>query len=237
MDRVVDAMSKAGIKVIMGTPTYSIPVWMYHDHPEILARPLGGARVFYGMGQNMDTNNSTFRFYAQRLIRQLVTHYRDNPAVIGWQIDNETASYGASDQDIFAGFVNHLKQKFMTVENLNKAWLLNYWGEDVPTWEDMPTRDRAQSTGYKLEWSRWEQLTVTNYLAWQAALVREYRRPDQFVTHDFGGIMRRDVNEYAIAGSLDIAANNPTTAHRTIWTARHNRRSATSLGPSSMRTT
>ena len=30
MDRVVDAMTKAGIKVIMGTPTYSIPTWMYH---------------------------------------------------------------------------------------------------------------------------------------------------------------------------------------------------------------
>src|SRR5580658_6494652 len=37
MDRVVDAMGKAGIKVIMGTPTYSLPVWLYHEHPEILA--------------------------------------------------------------------------------------------------------------------------------------------------------------------------------------------------------
>ena len=43
MDRVVDAMGKAGIKVIMGTPTYSIPTWMYHSHPEVLARPIGGA--------------------------------------------------------------------------------------------------------------------------------------------------------------------------------------------------
>ena len=48
MDRVVDAMTKAGIKVIMGTPTYSIPTWMYHAHPEVLARPLGGAPTFYG---------------------------------------------------------------------------------------------------------------------------------------------------------------------------------------------
>ena len=30
MDRVVDAMGKAGIKVIMGTPTYSIPAWLDH---------------------------------------------------------------------------------------------------------------------------------------------------------------------------------------------------------------
>src|SRR5215469_5189457 len=33
MDRVVEQMHKAGIKVIMGTPTYSIPAWMYKKHP------------------------------------------------------------------------------------------------------------------------------------------------------------------------------------------------------------
>src|SRR5271166_6088484 len=62
MDRVVDAMGKAGIKVIMGTPTYSIPAWMAHQHPEILADRLSGSvfggptvRSTYGMRQNMNT--------------------------------------------------------------------------------------------------------------------------------------------------------------------------------------
>jgi beta-galactosidase len=209
MDRVVDAMSKAGIKVIMGTPTYSIPTWMYHDHPEILARPLHGGEVGYGMRQNMDTDSPAFRFYAQRLIRNMVEHYKNNPNVIGWQIDNETASYGATNHDVYTGFVNHLKHKFGTTDALNKAWGLNYWGQDVNGWENMPTRDNTISTGYKLEWTRWEQMRVTDYLAWQAALVREYRGPHQFVTQDYGGSMKRDVNESAIARSLDIAANNP----------------------------
>jgi beta-galactosidase len=209
MDRVVDAMGKAGIKVIMGTPTYSVPTWMVHAHPEILARPLGGAPVFYGMRQNMDISNPTFRFYAQRLIRNMVEHYRDNPTVIGWQIDNETSSYGASNEDVFTGFVGHLKQKFGTTDNLNQAWGLNYWGEDVNGWENMPPRDGTISTGYKLEWSRWQQMRVTEYLGWQAALVREYHGPGQFVTQDFGGAMRRDVNEFEVSKVLDLAANNP----------------------------
>ena len=209
MDRVVDAMGKAGIKVIMGTPTYSIPTWMYHAHPEILARPLGGAATFYGMRQNMDTDNATYRFYAQRLIRKMVEHYRDNPTVIGWQVDNETSSYGASNPDVFAGFVDHLKQIFWTTDILNKAWGLNYWGQDINGWENLPTRDSTISTGYKLEWSRWQQMRVTNFLAWQAALVRQYRSSGQFVTQDFGGSMRRDVNEFLVAKTLDIAANNP----------------------------
>ena len=208
MDRVVDAMGKAGIKVIMGTPTYSIPTWMYREHPEILVRPLGGAKMFYGMRQNMDTDNADYRRYAERLITNLVEHYKNNPYVIGWQIDNETASYGASNDDVFAGFVKHLKEKFGTTDNLNKRWFLNYWGEDVNGWENMPTRDNAQSTGYKLEWSRWEQMRVTDFLAWQAELVREHRGPRQFVTTDYGGMMKKDVNEYDVSRSLDVVADN-----------------------------
>ncbi len=209
MDRIVNAMDKAGIKVIMGTPTYSIPTWMAKTHPEFLARPLGGASVGYGMRQNMDTDNPNFRFYAARVITNLVSHYKDQPAVIGWQIDNETGSNGASNRDVFEGFVDHLKEKFGTTAALNKAWFLNYWGEDVNDWADMPTRDNATSTSYKLEWSRWQQIRVANYLAFQAALVRKARRPDQFVTQDYGSMMKLDVNEYEIAKSLDVVANNP----------------------------
>ena len=209
MDRVVEAMGKAGIKVILGTPTYSMPTWMAKAHPEFYARPLGGALVGYGMRQNMDWDNPKFRFYAERVITNLVSHYKDNPAVIGWQLDNETGSNKASNEDVFAGFVEHLKQKFGTTDALNKAWFLNYWGQDVNDWADMPTRDNATSTSYKLEWSRWEQMRVANYLAWQAELVRRSRRPDQFVTQDYGSMMKRDVNEPEVAKSLDVVANNP----------------------------
>src|ERR1700733_12786214 len=189
MDRIVDAMGKAGIKVIMGTPTYSIPTWMWKTHPEMIARPLGGASVGYGMRQNMNTDDPNYRRYAQRLIVNMVSHYKDNLAVIGWQIDNETSSYGASNPQVFQEFVERLKKKFGTTDALNKAWFLNYWGQDVNDWNDMPTRDNATSTSYKLEWSRFEQDRVTNFLAWQAALVRANRRPDPFVTQGFASAM------------------------------------------------
>jgi beta-galactosidase len=215
MDRVVEAMGKAGIKVILGTPTYSIPAWMAHQHPEILAQRVNGS-VFggqpqqstYGMRQNMDTDSPAYRFYAERLIRHIVAHYKDNPNVIGWQIDNETSSYEAMNPDVFIGFQHYLEKKFGTPEALSKAWFLNYWGENLHTWEDLPKRDGAQSTGYKLEWSRWSQMRVTDFLHWQARLVRECASPRQFVTTDYGGMMKRDVNEEAIAEKLDIVADN-----------------------------
>ncbi len=128
IDHIVDAMSKAGIKVILGTPTYSIPAWMYHQHPEILADrippgPFGGKPVpsVYGIRQNMDTDSPAYRFYAERLIRHIVAHYKDNPDVIGWQIDNETSSYDAANRDVFIGFQHYLEKKFHTPEELSKA--------------------------------------------------------------------------------------------------------------------
>jgi beta-galactosidase len=208
MDRVVDAMSKAGIKVIMGTPTYSMPVWLWKQHPEVLARPLNDGYVGYGMRQDMDYDNPVFRQYAKELIVNLVRHYRNNPDVIGWQVDNETSSYGASNKDVFDGFVDYLKSKFGTPEAMNRAWFFNYWGQDVYHWKNMPTRDYASNPSYKLEWSRYSQLRVTRYLAWQAALVRENRGPRQFVMTDFGSIMRPDVNEAQVAKTEDIVADN-----------------------------
>jgi beta-galactosidase len=215
MDRIVDAMGKAGIKVILGTPTYSLPAWMARQHPEILADRIpvgmfGGkpTRSSYGIRQNMDTDSPAYRFYAERLIRHIAAHYKDNPTVIGWQLDNETSSYDAANTDVFIGFQHHLEKKFGTPEALSKAWFLNYWGEDLHTWEDLPRRDGTISTGYKLEWTRWSQMRVTDFLAWQSALVRECAGARQFVTTDYGGMMRRDVNEEAIAQHLDIVANN-----------------------------
>jgi beta-galactosidase len=215
MDRVVDAMGKAGIKVILGTPTYSIPAWMAHQHPDILADRIPGgmfggkaAPSVYGLRQNMDTDSPAYRFYAERLIRHIVAHYKDNPTVIGWQLDNETSSYDAANPDVFIGFQHYLEKKFVTPEALSQAWFLNYWGENLHTWEDLPRRDGTISTGYKLEWTRWSQMRVTNFLHWQAALVRECAGPSQFITTDYGGMMRRDVNEEAVAGALDIVADN-----------------------------
>jgi beta-galactosidase len=215
MDRIVDAMGKAGIKVILGTPTYSVPAWMAHQHPEILAQRMNGGMFgglqpqnTYGMRQNMDTDSPAYRFYAERLIRHIVAHYKDNPNVIGWQLDNETSSYEAANPDVFIGFQHYLEKKFVTPEALSKAWFLNYWGQNIHTWEDLPIRDGAQSTGYKLEWTRWSQMRVTDFLRWQAALVRECAGSAQFVTTDYGGMMHHDVNEEAIAAHLDIPADN-----------------------------
>ena len=209
MDRVVAAMQKAGIKVIMGTPTYSIPAWMYKKHPEIVMTRLDGRTITYGMRQNADLMNPTYRYYCERVIRKLAEHYKDNPAVIGWQIDNETPPGGAANKDIQDGFVEYLQHKFKTVDELNKVWGLNYWGQRLNDWTEIPPESGILNPGWKLEWQRYAQWITTDFLAWQASLVNEYKRPDQFVTQDFAGPPRPEVDEYDISKTLDVVAVNP----------------------------
>lgn len=208
MDRIVDAMGKAGIKVIMGTPTYSIPVWMYARHPDMLARPLGGGETGYGMRQNMNIDDPNYRRYAERIITAMAQHYRDNPNVIGWQLDNETSGYDASNASVHADFVTWLKAKYGTTDALNKAWLLSYWGQEVHRWEDMPTRDKANSTSFKLDWTRFQQWRATRFIAWQAQLVRANARSDQFITHNHPTMTRTEFNPVEMDKVLDVVGND-----------------------------
>jgi beta-galactosidase len=209
MDRVIDRMQQAGIKVILGTPTYSIPAWMYKEHPEIAITRFGGQTVTFGYRQNADLINATYRFYCERIIRKLLEHYKNNPTVIGWQIDNETSAGAAANDDVQMGFVNYLKKKFSTVEELDKVWLLNYWGQRLNDWTEIPPQAGIINPGWKLEWQRYQRWMTTDFLAWQARIVNEYKRPDQFITHDLAGPPRSEVNEHDIAASMDIMAVNP----------------------------
>jgi beta-galactosidase len=209
MDQVIDKLGKAGIHVILGTPTYSIPAWMYKEHPEILVTRLDGKTIGYGMRQNADLLNPTYRFYCERVIRKILEHYKNNPTVIGYQIDNETSTAGAANHDVEAGFEEYLKHKFGTVDELNRIWGLNYWGQRLNDWTELPPREGILNPGWKLEWERYSQWITTDFLSWQASIVNEYKRPDQFITHDFAGPPRPAVDESGVARALDIVAVNP----------------------------
>jgi|SRR5664279_2408072 len=126
MDRVVNALHDAGIKVILGTPTYAIPPWMHRKFPNLMAEYAQGSRAYYGARQNMNHANPGYRFYAERIIRELISHYAPQPAIIGYQVDNETGSGLLNNANVFQKFVDYLKSKFGTVERLNEVWGLTY---------------------------------------------------------------------------------------------------------------
>jgi beta-galactosidase len=207
LQRVLDRMHEAGIKVILGTPTYSIPAWLFRKFPEIQVKPLNGARYAYGLRQTTDLTNPIYQRYAERIIRKLVARFKDHPAVIGYQLDNETHPSGTSDKPVQKAFVEYLKSLFKTPQDLTQAWGLNYWGQNIADWRDVPPRDGILNPGYKLEWERYQRRIATDFLGWQAAIVRELKRPDQFISHDFAGLPT-DVDAYDISVRLDVPSVN-----------------------------
>jgi beta-galactosidase len=206
MDRIIDRLHKAGIKVIVGTPTYSIPPWLWKKYPEILIEYSGGRKAAYGIRQNIDISNAAFLFYAERIVRKVAEHYAKHPSVIGFQVDNETLTRNANNHDVQVGFVNYLKGKFGTTEKLNKIWGLNYWGMAMNGWDEFPDRDGATNTGYKLEWERYKMKVIADYLTWQTKIVDEYKRPDQFVTHCF--MTTPEIDKPATSQAMDILGLN-----------------------------
>lgn len=207
MDRIIDAMHKAGIKVILGTPTYSIPAWLALKHPEIFVERLNGTKGSYGIRQNFNITSPVYLFYAERIIRKLMEHYASHPAIIGYQVDNETGTYGAANYDYFRGFVDYLKNKYKTTDTLNKLWGLNYWGMTLNDWDEFPTRHSATNPSYKLEWDMYGQKVVADYLTWQAEIVSEYKRPDQFITHCFMPSLTT-LDQLAASRKLDMPSLN-----------------------------
>ena len=224
VDRVLGAMDKAGIKVIVGTPTYAIPTWLAREHPDVLViTPKGQAE--YGRRQNMDITNPAFRDAAQQVIVALVDHVKDHPSVIGYQLDNETKAYDTSGPNVQAAFVQSMRRRFPDLAQLNAAFGLDYWSNRVNDWADFPSVNGSINASLSSAFAEFQRGLVTDYLAWQASLVRAHARKDQFVTQNFDlewrgysyGIQPA-VDHFAAARALDVAGidiYHPTQDHLT----------------------
>ncbi len=220
LERVLDALHRAAIKAVLVTPTYAIPPWLARKHPEVMAIYARGERATFGGRQNVNIVHPAYRYYAERIIRQVASRFAPHPAVIGFQLDNETGTGLIYNPDVFQRFVEYLKKKFGSVERLNEIWGLTYWSHRLSDWADLwppeprvphgPGASGNTNPGYDLEWRRFQSQLTTEFLAWQAAIVREYLRPGQFLTQDVvGGHGRPDADRYQIAQVVDILAENP----------------------------
>ena len=183
--RVIDAMEEAGIGVIIGTPTYAVPAWMVKKHPEILADTKAG-RNLYGPRQNMDITNPDYLFYAERAIRKLMECTAHRKGVIGFQLDNETKSYGTSGKNVQKAFVAYLKKEFGgSLEEINRKFGLDYWSNRINSWEEFPDIRGTINGSLGAQFQKFQRKLVTEFLSWQAGIVREYKREGQFITHNF----------------------------------------------------
>lgn len=212
VERVMDAMEKAGINVIIGTPTYAVPTWMVKSHPDVIAETIHG-RGIYGARQIMDITHPVYLFYAERVIRELMKCTAHRKCVIGYQIDNETKYYGTAGKNVQEKFVKYLRKKFNNnLDAMNQEFGLDYWSNRINAWEDFPDVRGTINGSLGAEFEKFQRTLVDEFLSWQAAIVNEYRRSDQFITHNFDFEWRGysygvqpDVNHYHASQCLTIS--------------------------------
>lgn len=184
IDRMLNAAARHHISVIVGTPTYAVPTWLVKKYPDILAITQNG-RERYGHRQNMDITNPDYLSHAERVIRVLMEHVKDVPHVIGYQLDNETKSYGTAGPRVQAMFVDYLKENFPDINDFNHEFGLDYWSNRVNDWDDFPDVRGTINQSLAAEFCKFQHSLVTKFLSWQADIVREYKRDDQFITQNF----------------------------------------------------
>ncbi|MFE3033166.1 beta-galactosidase [Streptomyces canus] len=205
---VLDGAHERGIGVILGTPTYAVPPWLARQYPEITGERRTGERIGWGARQEVDFTHPAFRFHAERIIRKVVARYAGHPAVIGWQVDNEPGLHLFHNHGVFQRFVDHLRDKYGDVETLNREWGLVYWSHGLSTWADLWTPDGNEQPQYDVAWREFQARQVTEFIGWQADIVREYAAPEHFVTTCIS-YTRQGVADDELSARLDIASGNP----------------------------
>lgn len=184
LQKTLNAAQNYGLSVIVGTPTYAIPPWLSRKCPDILAETHSGL-CRYGHRQNFDLTHPGYLYYAERIIRKLMEAVQPYHCVAGFQLDNETKPYDTCSPRAQALFKDWLKKRFVTVEALNEAMGLAYWSNSLGDWDDLPDIRGTINGSLGGEYQAFQRDLVTQFLLWQRSIVDEYRRPDQFVTHNF----------------------------------------------------
>ena len=223
--RVMDAMEEAEINVIIGTPTYAVPTWMVKAYPDVLAETVKG-RGIYGARQIMDITHPVYRYYAERVIRKLMEVSAHRKCVIGFQLDNETKYYGTAGKNVQLGFVKYLREKFHNdLDAMNHEFGLDYWSNRINAWEDFSDVRGTINGSLGAEFEKYQRSLVEEFLGWQAGIVSEYKREDQFITHNldfewrgYSYGVQPDVNHFKCAKYLTMAGTDiyhPTQDHLT----------------------
>lgn len=220
LDRVVKLCADHGLKVVLCTPSAAPPVWLTKNHPEVLMVDANGRTMQHGTRQQGNWSSPVYRAYVQRIDEELAKHYAGNPTVWGWQIDNELSHYGKEpsfDPYSQASFRAWLKQKYGSIENLNRDWGTAFWSQRYQNFEQIRLPNEKELVAQLnpqavLDSQRWFADEAASYLRMQADALRKYVGHGQWVTtnfmHDFAA-----VNPTLSAKDLDLATLTIYPAH------------------------
>ncbi len=207
-DEFLDTAKEMGMKVIFGTPSATPPAWLTEKYPEVLNARLDGSLVRHGMRRHYNYNSPVYQKLTSRIVEKVGEHYGPHPCVIGWQIDNEinceiNEFYSASDDAAFRVF---LKNKYETVDALNKAWGTVFWNQTYNEWEEVhiprQTINNFVNPHHRLDYVRFVSDSARRWCKMQSDILRKYVKPGDFITTN--GMFQNLDNHAMTDESLDV---------------------------------
>ncbi len=136
LDKIMDLVEKNGLKVCMATSTAAHPAWMAKKYPDILRTEFNGMKRKFGSRHNSCQNSPTYQKYSVRLAKKLAERYKDRECIVAWHVSNE---YGGECycENCEKAFRIWLKDKYKTIEELNRAWNTAFWGHTFYEWDEI----------------------------------------------------------------------------------------------------
>jgi beta-galactosidase len=175
MDRAIQVFSAHGIKFILGTPSYSAPAWLFAKYPDVAAVDNHGVRSRFGTRQINNFSSPHYVAAVKRIVAEMGRHYKDNPNVLGFSIDNEIGGPYSYDEQTHAAFVEWLKAKYGTLESLNKAWGMVFWGLTLSDWNQAPIPWNGQlpNPSMALDFDRFYSDYMNAFVALQVDILKQ----------------------------------------------------------------
>lgn len=220
LDKAVELLAAAGMQIVLGTPTNCPPLWMYRKYPETLRTEKDGKKTATGIRGHRCLCNSKFRFFAGRIITRMARRYGKNSAVIAWQIDNEIDSNHCCCPDCTDKFRLFLKEKYATIDRLNRAYGNEVWSGEYSGFEEIlpPPGEYAPNwlnPSFMLDYERFASASTEEYIRFQRDILKRICPHAVITTNACFGKDTPDY--YNIFDGLDVTAydNYPSLAVRT----------------------
>jgi beta-galactosidase len=207
LDRAIEVLCAREMEVVLGSPTAAPPAWVMRKQPDAYRVLDDGRRVTFGHRRHYCPNHPGFREQTRAIVTAMADHYRGNPAVIGWQIDNEFGD-PCYCPNCARAFGRWLRRRYGSLEELNRRWGTVFWSQEYDDWDSisLPTRNaRAPNPGLHLDYFRFAS---DSYVEYQNVHIEILRRaqPDWFITHNLMGSKYEQIDYFDLAAPLDFVS-------------------------------
>lgn len=136
LDDIIDRLTKENIYICLATSTGAHPAWMAKKYPDVLRVDYEGRKRKFGGRHNSCPNSPTYRKYAKLLAEKLAERYKDHPQIVMWHVSNEYGGY-CYCENCERQFRVWLKERYGTLEALNKAWNTSFWSHTFYDWDEI----------------------------------------------------------------------------------------------------